>query len=279
MNATDFALTLAGFRVHHASDADAARALGIPLGTFCHWLRRHTTPRPLTRAAILQRIRENRAPDRAVLPAEFRAALKTFRATHRLSQRAAGIALGIRGETLRRWESGVLPDAPALAEVLRRMRMTIDADAARAAIVGPRLIEPDAFAARLIAWRERHRLAQHQAARALGIHTRTVFAWEKLAQFPGRAVLTKILTLLESPPAVPVGTHGWHARTRVHRDPHRSFGRKLRAWRKARGLNQLAACITLGLPRDQALISNWEKGKTLPRPERLARLLTILREP
>ena len=56
------------------------------------------------------------------------------------------------------------------------------------------------------------------------------------------------------------------------------FGRLLREWRKARGLNQLAACIALDLPRDQALISNWENAKSMPRKLRPLRALAIITE-
>jgi len=49
-------------------------------------------------------------------------------------------------------------------------------------------------------------------------------------------------------------------------------------WRKERGLRQIDACTVLGLPPDQALISDWERGKGSPRLERIVRLLAIIQD-
>jgi predicted transcriptional regulator len=54
------------------------------------------------------------------------------------------------------------------------------------------------------------------------------------------------------------------------------FGKLLRQWRKARGLNQLAVARALSVGRDQAKISKWERGKSLPRKTVLLELLGAL---
>src|SRR5207249_2878458 len=74
-------------------------------------------------------------------------------------------------------------------------------------------------------------------------------------------------------------SHGWLKRSARQRDPRASFAKKLRAWRKANGLNQAEACKVLGLPLDQALISKWEKRKALPRRTRLSEILAVLAKP
>ena len=56
------------------------------------------------------------------------------------------------------------------------------------------------------------------------------------------------------------------------------FGRLLREWRKRRGLNQLEAAAELGVGRDQAKISKWEKGRQMPRKPVLVSLLVRLKE-
>jgi len=56
------------------------------------------------------------------------------------------------------------------------------------------------------------------------------------------------------------------------------FGRLLREWRKRRGLNQLEAAAELGVWRDQAKISKWEKGRQMPRKPVLLALLARLKE-
>lgn len=197
--------------------------------------------------------------------------LKDWRAAHGLTQPQAAAVMGCARESISEWERG-FPLAPrCLARVVRCFALPSD---------DPRIVQVKAdalppidapqFAAQLRGWRRTHRLTAAQAGRALRVHARTVQAWEGRLQFPQPALLHRALRVLAAPPVGDLGQHGWHIRDRVHRDPGLTFGRQLRAWRRGRGMNQLAACIALGLPRDQALISNWEKGKCLPRPERLA---------
>ncbi len=53
---------------------------------------------------------------------------------------------------------------------------------------------------------------------------------------------------------------------------------ELREWRKRRGLNQLEAAAELGVGRDPAKISKWEKGRQMPRKPVLLALLARLKE-
>ena len=57
------------------------------------------------------------------------------------------------------------------------------------------------------------------------------------------------------------------------------FATLLRNWRRAHCLTQAQACVALGLPRDQALISDWESGKAFPRKPRLQQLVAALKQP
>jgi transcriptional regulator with XRE-family HTH domain len=203
--------------------------------------------------------------------------LKTWRHLHGFTQPQAARVIGCSRETVSQWENGhpIAPQfRPRLARALQLpsddpLILRVQADSRPP-------IDAAQLAATLRAWRRTHRLTRTQAGRALRVHERTVFAWERRVQFPQPALLRRALAVLAAPPVGDLGANGWHTRARTHRDPGCSFGTQLRAWRKARGLNQLAACIALGLPRDQALISNWEKGKSLPRLERLAAIQSVI---
>src|SRR5207302_796781 len=107
---------------------------------------------------------------------------------------------------------------------------------------------------------------------------RTIWTWEKSRELPHAGRLPSVLAAMSG---------DWLPTNRKNRVcekivrakpviPSPRFAKALRAWRKARGLKQLAACVVLGLPRDQALISNWENGKAMPRKARLLRLLAII---
>ena len=87
---------------------------------------------------------------------------------------------------------------------------------------------------------------------------------------PQKRRLKQIVAALQQPPASGPGTHNWY---KARSD---EFGRKLRAWRKARGLRQMDACAVLGLPRDQGLICRYERGEASPRRERMTRMLAII---
>lgn len=203
--------------------------------------------------------------------------LKDWRSTHDLTQPQAAAVIGCARESISEWERGFPIAQRFLARLLRCLALP-SSDPRIAAVKAAALPAVDAvqFATALRAWRRTHRLTARQAGRALRVHARTVHAWEQRLQFPQPALLHRALRVLAAPPTGDLGEHGWHNRDRAHRDPDCSFGRQLRAWRKARRMNQLAACIALGLPRDQATISDWERGKALPKPGRLAAIRAVI---
>lgn len=206
-------------------------------------------------------------------------ALKDWRARHDLTQPEAAVAFDVCRETISQWECGGPVRQASLPAVLATLATTLEPERiaeikAAVAIVPP--IAPADFAERLRAWRRRHRLTRRQAGEALDVHERTVCAWECCTQFTHAPMLARVLPRLDAPPVGVTSTNGWKARTAAHRDPQRRFANALRAWRKARGLNQLEAAAALGLPHDQALISNWERGKRLPKPERLMQICKFI---
>jgi transcriptional regulator with XRE-family HTH domain len=212
-------------------------------------------------------------------PAEFGLLVTEWRFQHGLSQPQAGVALGVGRDTVSDWERQVcMPPQPALAEVLRRLRMPVNVPAIKAATQRKRPIEPREFARQVSQWRRRHRLTQEEAAAVLGTSRRNVWVWEAARALPWRPqdVLARLaqpftrnepkIAAVLPPKPKPLIT------------PSR-FARLLRDWRQAHRLTQLQACIALGLPRDQALISDWENGKAFPKPERLRRIVAALKQP
>ena len=259
------------------TDKEAAAAIGTRYGAFLHWLHGRYVPGYFTLVAVLRQIRDGRDPlvDASLKPAEFAAMLTSWRAEHGFTQRQAAIAIGCEFAALQSWEQQEhVPQQPGLAEIIRRLRMPVDAERVKAATRIKRPIEPEAFAARLREWRKRHRLSQAQAGRVLGTTARTIWVWEKARSLPNRPLA--VLAKLDAQPVGATEVHGWLKRTAQQRDPRGGFGKKLHAWRKANGLNQLEACRVLGLPLDQALISKWEKRKALPRPKRLKAILAVI---
>jgi transcriptional regulator with XRE-family HTH domain len=270
MNAIEFSMMLAEWRGRGGfTDAEAAAALGCNYGTFRQWLSGACVPDYFTMVAVVRQMREGRDPlaDVRLTAAEFAMMLKGWRAKHGFSQRQAAMAIGCTYGALQGWEKQQhAPRQPALAEIIRRLRMPVDAERVREATKRKRPVEPAEFAARLREWRKRHGLSQAQAGRFLGTTGRTVWVWESMRSLPNQP-LAMLAKLAESP-----------QKPRPMITPQR-FGRLLRAWRKANGINQAAACRALGLPLDQALISNWERGKAMPRPARLKALLAKIANP
>jgi transcriptional regulator with XRE-family HTH domain len=177
-----------------------------------------------------------------------------------------------------------MPSALALEEILRRLDRPIDAEKIRASLRPVRIISAEDLADKLRKWRHGHDLTMQMAAEALSIHARTVCAWEACTQYPQPPLLKRVLPLLDGPPVGVRNVNGWRVRRRAAREkavaitgPRRwPFGRRLKTWRQSRGLNQLEAAMALGLPRDQALISSYEKGRYFPRPERLEIIEAII---
>jgi len=270
MNTIEFASLLAEWRERNRfTDAEAAAAVGARYGAFLHWLNGHYLPHYFTQVAVLRQIRDGRDPlvDVRITAAEFANTLKNWRAAHGFSQRQAAIAIGTIRDVIGTWEQQEhVPQQPALAEIIRRLRMPVDDERVKLATKRQPVIEAQVFAARLREWRRRRRLTQAQAGQFLSTTARTIWVWEKARSLPNRplAVLAK---LAECPPPKP----------KPFITPLK-FGRLLREWRKRRRLNQLEAAAELGVGRDQAKISNWEKGKSLPRKPVLMRLLATFKE-
>lgn len=265
MNKLDLAMLARAFRdTGGFTDPEAAAALGVPLSSFCAMKNQRYTGSELSLAEIARRLR-GAAPQPT---GDLALALREYRARNNFSLRDAGVALGVSPFTLGEWEHGARPQPLAVCELFRRLAQPVEPRVVKAAARKQPLVTASELSARLRAWRRAHKLTQRMCAEALGIHVRTVLAWEHCTQAPCARVLKRTLDLLEQPPAGVVSTHGWLARNPKQTD--RTFGPRLRAWRKARGLNQLAAAIALGLPRDQSLISDYEKGIQFPRPKRLA---------
>ncbi len=180
-----------------------------------------------------------------------------------------------------------MPHQPALGEILRRLRMPVDEERGKAATKRQPVIEAEAFATRFREWRRRHRLTQAQAAAAfvaIGIraNARSIWCWETARELPQAHKLPVLLERI-SPMS---DWHPLNRRTRVCEKIIRQkpvialekFGRLLREWRKRCGLNQLEAAGELGVGRDQAKISKWEKGRRMPRKPVLLALLARLKE-
>lgn len=261
------------------SSADAANVLGCPVVTFRGWLAGRSEPDYFTRCAVERQMRDghDRLSDVRMSPAEFADVLKGWRVKHGFTQREAAAAIGTSAETVRGWESlGGVPRQPALGEILRRLRMPVDVELVKQATKRPRPIEPEKFAELMRAWRRRCKLSRAQAAHALrsvaGLKTtdRTIWVWESARALPQRplAVLELIHGPLAANPPKPKPLIA-----------PKQFAKALRDWRRTHCLTQAQACVALGLPHDQALISDWESGKAFPRKPRLQQLVAALKQP
>ena len=265
------------------SSADAAQVLGCPVPTFRNWLAGRSEPDYFARCAVERQTREGHDPltDVRMNAPEFAGALKGWRVRHGFTQREAAAAIGVRTDTIRGWETRKgCPRRPALGEMLRRLRMPVDVELVKRAVKPPPPIEREKFAGLLRAWRTRCKLTRGEAAYALrtaGMKTtdRTVWLWENgkaMAQRP-LAVMELIHGPLAVKPPKPVPPE----RPKPLIEP-REFAKRLRDWRRKHCLTQMQACVALGLPHDQALISNWESGKAFPRKPRLLKLVAALEQ-
>ena len=107
----------------------------------------------------------------------------------------------------------------------------------------------------------------------MGTTARTIRIWEAAHEYPRRPMA--VLDLIHGPLAV-----------NPPRPPKRKpfitpgqFAAMLRNWRQKYCLTQKQACAALGLPADQALISDWESCKAFPRKPRLQQLVAALKQP
>lgn len=285
MKATEFTMMLREWRARCGwSDARAAMELGCNYGTLRHWLAGRAGPGYFAMCAVERQMREGHDPltDVRMNAPEFAGALKGWRVRHGFTQREAAAAIGVRTDTIRGWEGRKsCPLQPALGEILRRLRMPVDVELVKRAVKPPPPIEREKFAGLLLAWRKRCKLTRKEAAYALrtaGMKTtdRTLWLWEN-----GKAMAQRplaVLELIHGPLAVKPPKPEPPERPKPLIEP-REFAKRLRDWRRKYCLTQMQACVALGLPHDQALISNWESGKAFPRKPRLQKLVAALEQP
>jgi len=291
MKPIEFATMLAEWRARNGyTDAEAAAAIGCAYGTFQQWLHGRCMPHYFTLVGVLRQIRDGRDPlvDVRMTAVHFADTLKNWRAEHGFTQGEAAVAIGCTHGAVQTWEQQEhVPQQPALAEILRRLKMPVDAERVKLATRRQPVIEAQAFATMFREWRRRHRLTQTQAAAALvevgvGASARTIWVWETARALPQAHKLPVVMERI-SPMS------DWHPLNRNNRMCEKvvrpkpviapeKFGRMLREWRKQRRLNQLEAAAVLGVGRDQAKLSNWERGKSLPRKPVLMRLLAKFKE-
>ena len=192
-------------------------------------------------------------------PSEVAAACKIWRARNGLSQVQAAALLKWPASMFRSIEGMTGRMTPlAVDEILHQLRKPVIVEVA-AIKQRQHAVERGVVAERLRQWRRTHRLNRRQAAdalKAMGFATtaRTLWVWESERMLPRRP-LALLAKLTEKPP-----------KTEPRReDVGRSFGQTLRQWRRKRGLNQREALAILGEGGDQAKVSDWERGKMVPR--------------
>jgi transcriptional regulator with XRE-family HTH domain len=272
MNAAQFSTRLGAWCAKYPNQHIAAAELGVSYGTLTGWLGGRL-PCALRRAAVLRRIEGGTLePVSAVSAAELSAQCRMWRGQHGLSQIQAAVLLGFPRETFRRVESmSRETEGMAADEILRRMGAPVSAEALEEVTRRTPPVEPAELAAALRKWRRRYRISRERAAealRAMGFFTtgRTIWVWETARMLP-RQPLALMAMLDKEPPKPPRKSK-----------PDKSFGRQLRAWRRGRGLTQREALAVLGVPGDQAKLSDWERGKKVPKnvPELIAKMEVAL---
>lgn len=286
MTAAELANALKEWRAEHGfSQRQAAVTIGTGKDVVRGWERGHGIPRQPGLGEIFRRLRmpvdaalvkqaTKRQP--AIEPKKFAELFRAWRRRCKLTQNEAAYAirsatgLHTTGRTVWVWEAArTLPQRP---------RLVLDLIHGPLAVNPPRpkqpkpIISRTQFAALLRNWRRTHCLTQAQACVALGLPNdpALISSWESGKAFPKKQRLEKLAAALKQPPASGPGTHRWFA------ERASNFGQQLRAWRKARGLRQVDACAVLGLPRDQSLICDYERGKSHPQPERMSAILAII---
>ena len=165
------------------------------------------------------------------------------------------------------------------------------------------------FAGVLKGWRVRHGFTQREAAAAIGVRTDTIRGWETRKGCPRQPALGEMLRRLRMPvdvdlvkravkPPPPIereklpgccwrgesaadarggGVCAAHGGLEDDRPDALDMGEREGDGAAAAG--RAETHIALGLPHDQALISNWESGKAFPRKPRLQNLVAALEQP
>lgn len=259
MSAAEFSTKLGAWCAKFPNQQIAAAELGVSYGTLMGWLGTRL-PCALTRAAVLRRVSgglfeltEN------LTPVGLAARCRLWRGQHGLSQIQAAALLLLPCSTFRSIESMKRQTTKfSSEEILHRISQPVNTGALTEVKHRERPVEPQELARALRHWRREHRLNRRQAADALkvmGFFTtaRTIWVWETARMLP-RQPLTLMQMLEARPPQPPPKPK-----------PDNAFGRQLRAWRKGRGLTQVQALAALGAPGDQAKLSDWERGKKIPK--------------
>ncbi len=271
MSAAEFSTKLAAWCAKYPNQQIAAAESGVSYGTLCRWIGGRT-PCALARAAVLRRVSAGTVEAMVeVMPIDLAAQCRMWRAQHGLSQVQAAALLDFPRSTFRGIESMKRQTARLSAdEILHRIGQPVIDEALAAVKRRNRPVEPQEIAAMLRHWRRKHLLNRRQAAdalKAMGFFTtgRTIWVWETARMLPRQPM--ELMKMLEQTPPKPP------------RKPKsdNAFGRQLRAWRKSRGLTQVQALAVLGVPGDQAKLSDWERGKKIPKnvPELSAKIETL----
>ena len=254
---------------HGLSQINAAEILGLPRETFRRVELMSRQTNPLATGELLHRLGRPVDPEalaavkrrtRPVEPEVVGAALRKWRKRHRLTATRAAEALTkmgmfTTGRTIWVWESArMLPRQPlALMKLLEQ-----------APPRPPRKRKPaNVFGRQLRAWRKGRGLTQNEALVVLGVPGDQAkwSDWERGKKLPHN--VDELLAKIGAPP--------------MPCDPANAFGSRLRAWRRGRGLTQVQALAVLGVPGDQAKLSDWERGAQMPKnaPELIAKMEAV----
>ncbi|MEQ1862243.1 MAG: helix-turn-helix transcriptional regulator [Chthoniobacteraceae bacterium] len=256
MNAVELSFALREFRdTTGYTDAESAATLGLSLSAFCDLKNLRRVPKPPRLAEIARRLRGQsaRKQNACAAAADFAAKLSAWRESGGLSQNLAGKALGVTAATVHAWEH--LIKAPGPRTLLRVLPILCAPPPSK-----PSRRDLD-FGPRLRAWRKASRRDQRQACALLGISDKaTLSHYERSRAMPCASRLASIEQIIARGPALSADGHAEIA-----------LPQRLRAWRKARGLDQSQACALLGIP-DKRTLSDYERGDARPRPTRLAQI-------
>ena len=281
MTHAEFARALKEWRVQHRlSQRQAAVAIGTTTDVVRDWESKDGAPRQPALGEILRRlrmpvdgelVRQATKRPRPIEPEKFAGLMRAWRRRCKLSRVEAAYALRSTGlnttdRTIWTWESAaVLPQRPLAVLELIHGSLAVNPPKPKP------LITTRQFATLLKSWRRQYCLTQMQACAALGLKPdqAVISDWERGVCLPQKRRLQRMIEALQTAPPTGRGSHNWFAGHAVE------FGKRLRAWRKARGITQPEACTVLGLGRCAA-ISHYERGKTSPRGARLKQLLAII---